>query len=244
MKLPWTSSKNTEIKVQSTLQASGLKWEEIDHILLVGGSTRMPMIRQMIRLMSGLEPKFDLNPDTIVAQGASILADLIVNNEVSFSEHQDGKTTETDRVVVKDVTSQGIGLLFKKNPNKNYSFVGDYYNSVVVPRNSVLPLAVIKDLFAVVDGQSKFKLRITEGNYENPFAVKILGQVEGQVPQPRQKGELLAQVTYAFDSEQIVTVTVSDPRSNTVVARFQSTHKSTKPKKWLRKTCQNFKLFC
>ena len=212
--------KDTEIKVQSTLQASGLKWEEIDHILLVGGSTRMPMIRQMIRLMSGLEPKFDLNPDTIVAQGASILADLIVNNEVSFSEHQDGKTTETDRVVVKDVTSQGIGLLFKKNPNKNYSFVGDYYNSVVVPRNSVLPLAVTKDLFAVVDGQSKFKLRITEGNYENPFAVKILGQVEGQVPQPRQKGELLAQVTYAFDSEQIVTVTVSDPRSNTVVERF------------------------
>ena len=212
--------KDTEIKVQSTLQASGLKWEEIDHILLVGGSTRMPMIRQMIRLMSGLEPKFDLNPDTIVAQGASILADLIVNNEVSFSEHQDGKTTETDRVVVKDVTSQGIGLLFKKNPNKNYSFVGDYYNSVVVPRNSVLPLAVTKDLFAVVDRQSKFKLRITEGNYENPFAVKILGQVEGQVPQPRQKGELLAQVTYAFDSEQIVTVTVSDPRSNTVVARF------------------------
>ena len=211
---------DNEIKVQSTLQASGLKWEEIDHILLVGGSTRMPMIRQMIRLMSGLEPKFDLNPDTIVAQGASILADLIVNNEVSFSEHQDGKTTETDRVVVKDVTSQGIGLLFKKNPNKNYSFVGDYYNSVVVPRNSVLPLAVTKDLFAVVDGQSKFKLRITEGNYENPFAVKILGQVEGQVPQPRQKGELLAQVTYAFDSEQIVTVTVSDPRSNTVVARF------------------------
>ena len=212
--------KDTEIKVQSTLQASGLKWEDIDHILLVGGSTRMPMIRQMIRLMSGLEPKFDLNPDTIVAQGASILADLIVNNEVSFSEHQDGKTTETDRVVVKDVTSQGIGLLFKKNPNKNYSFVGDYYNSVVVPRNSVLPLAVTKDLLAVVDGQSKFKLRITEGNYENPFAVKILGQVEGQVPQPRQKGELLAQVTYAFDSEQIVTVTVSDPRSNTVVARF------------------------
>lgn len=180
----------------------------------------MPMIRQMIRLMSGLEPKFDLNPDTIVAQGASILADLIVNNEVSFSEHQDGKTTETDRVVVKDVTSQGIGLLFKKNPNRNYSFVGDYYNSVVVPRNSVLPLAVTKDLFAVVDGQNKFKLRITEGNYENPFAVKILGEVKGQVAQPRQKGELLAQVTYAFDSEQIVTVTVSDPRSKVVVARF------------------------
>ena len=59
-----------------------------------------------------------------------------------------------------------------------------------------------------------------KGSYENPFAVKILGQVEGQVPQPRQKGELLAQVTYAFDSEQIVTVTVSNPRSNTVVARF------------------------
>ena len=56
--------------------------------------------------------------------------------------------------------------------------------------------------------------------FENPFAVKILGEVKGQVAQPRQKGELLAQVTYAFDSEQIVTVTVSDPRSKAVVARF------------------------
>ena len=66
----------------------------------------MPMIRQMIRLMSGLEPKLT-NPDTIVAQGASILADLIVNNGVSFSEHQDGKTTETDIVVVKGCDLSG-----------------------------------------------------------------------------------------------------------------------------------------
>ena len=175
----------------------------------------MPMIRQMIRLMS--VNKFDLNPDTIVAQGASILADLIVNNEVSFSEHQDGKTTETDRVVVKDVTSQGIGLLFKKNPNKTTAL---WVTTIIVSWFHVTRscLWLLPDLLAVVDGQSKFKLRITEGNYENPFAVKILGQVEGVTT--RQKGELLAQVTYAFDSEQIVTVTVSDPRSNTVEARF------------------------
>ena len=87
--LTLTSSKDTEIKVQSTLQASGLKWEELTIFSLWVGQHWMPMIRQMIRLMSGLEPKFDLNPDTIVGTGASILADLIVNNEVSFSEHQD-----------------------------------------------------------------------------------------------------------------------------------------------------------
>ncbi|MGT2907520.1 Hsp70 family protein [Streptococcus dentiloxodontae] len=212
--------KDTELKVQSTLQASGLSWEQIDHILLVGGSTRMPMIRQMIRSISAQEAKYDLNPDTIVAQGASILADLIVNDEISFSEQQDGQTTETDRVIVKDVTSQGIGLLFKKNPTHDYPFVGDYYNRVIVPRNSVLPLAITKDIYAVVDGQTKFKLRVTEGNFENPFSVKILGQVTGTVAQPRQKGQLMAHVIYAFDSEQIVTITIVDSLTNAVVSRF------------------------
>ena len=107
MKLPWTSLKDTEIKVQSTLQASGLKWEEINHILLVGNKHVCQMIRQMIRLMSGLEPKFDLNPDTIVAQGASILLTLSSIMRLASLNIRDGKTTETDRVVVKDVTSPG-----------------------------------------------------------------------------------------------------------------------------------------
>ena len=94
-----------------------------------------------------------------------------------------------------------------------------------------------------MDGQSKFKLRIKkEITRIHLLYEDFWDKWKGQVPQPRQKGELLAQVTYAFDSEQIVTVTVSDPRGNTVVARFsQCTVNQTQ--EWLRKICQNFKLF-
>ena len=114
-----------------------------------------------------------------------------------------------------------------------------------VPRNSVLPLAVTSRSLAVVDGQSKFKLRITEGNYENPFAVKILGQVEGasattsserralwhKSPMPLTQNKLLP---WQYRILEVILLWHA----------FQSMHKSTKPKKWLRKIVRTPKLFC
>lgn len=203
--------KDTEIKIQNTLTSSRLFWSDIDYILLVGGSTRMPIVRDMIRQLSGKEPRFDLNPDTIVAEGASIIADLIVNQEVNFNENNRFQEEGGEGVTIRDVTSQGIGILFKKSPLKQYPFVGDFYNRVVVPRNTAIPAVVEKDdLVAVADGQNNFRLRVTEGNSENPLNVKIIMNQVIHLPEPRQKGQKLATVRYEFDPEQMIHVTVID----------------------------------
>lgn len=213
--------KDTEIKMQNTLAAAHLSWDDIDHILLVGGSTRMPIVRDMIRELSGQEPRFDLNPDTIVAEGASIIADLLVNDEISFSETTAGKEILDSQIVVRDVTSQGIGILFKKQAHQHYPFVGDFYNRVIVPRNTAIPTVIEKsDLVAVADGQSNFRLRVTEGNSDNPRDVKIILDRVVQLGVSHQKGEKLAIVRYEFDPEQIVHVTILEAQTRKTLEHF------------------------
>ena len=217
--------KDTQFKVEGTLRESSLTWADVDHILLVGGSTRMPIIRQMIEKISGKKPHYEINPDTIVAAGASIIADLIVNNKVTFSEKRDGEETDIHNVVIRDVTSQGLGMLFRKNPQKEYGFVGDYFNSVVVPRNTQIPVTITKDLYAFADNQPNFQLRLTEGNYPNPMNVQQIVKVVEYLDTPRRKGEKLASVELSFDEEQIVHISIIDALTNRLLDQFDiSTH--------------------
>ncbi|MGQ9411702.1 Hsp70 family protein [Streptococcus pluranimalium] len=213
--------KDTELKVMSTVSAAGLTLDSIDHVILVGGSTRIPIIREMMTNLIGKRPEFDINPDTIVAEGASIIADLIVNHQVSFNETQQGEDPMQSQIVIRDVTSQGIGMLLRKNPNKSYPFVGDFFNSVVVPRNTQIPAKFSKKIFAVADGQSNFQLRLTEGNYDNPMNVKPILKIVEYLSQGRRKGQEVAEIRFEFDEEQIIHVHVIDSNSNQLLSSYK-----------------------
>lgn len=197
--------KDTQIKTEDALMQAGLIWSEIDHVLLVGGSTRMPVVREMIEKISGQKPRYDLNPDTIVSEGASIIADLMVNHHVSFNDDD-----EEEEYHIRDVTSHGLGILFKKMDHQAFDFVGDYYNSVIVDKNTQIPHTKEKEFFAVADGQQQFKIRVTEGNYTNPMSVRFLGDLEARLDQPRLKGQALGKVVFHFDDEQIIHITIYD----------------------------------
>lgn len=197
--------KDTQIKTEDALMHAGLIWSEIDHVLLVGGSTRMPVVREMIEKISGQKPRYDLNPDTIVSEGASIIADLMVNHHVSFNDDD-----EEEEYHIRDVTSHGLGILFKKMDHQAFDFVGDYYNSVIVDKNTQIPHTKEKEFFAVADGQQQFKIRVTEGNYTNPMSVRFLGDLEARLDQPRLKGQALGKVVFHFDDEQIIHITIYD----------------------------------
>lgn len=213
--------KDTQIKVQNTMVAAGLTWEALDHVLLVGGSTRMPIVRQMIEEISHKKPRYEINPDTIVAEGASIIADLIVNDKVSFNESAGGETTNSDRVIVQDVTSQGIGMLLRKSPYQTYDFVGDFFNRVVVEKNTLIPAVKNHDIYAVADGQNNFRLRITEGNYANPMSVRPILEIIEHLPHSLKKGDKVAQIRFAFDTEQIIHIMVVDGQTNDILNRYQ-----------------------
>mgnify|MGYP000844321819 FL=1 len=215
--------KDTMIKVQSTMSAAKISWDELDHILLVRGSTRMPLVREAIEAMSGQHPTYSINPDTIVAEGASIIANLIANDAVSFEEEQDGQSTATQsgKMVIRDITSQGLGMLLKKSPQKEYPFVGDFFNKVVVARNTPIPTLKNYDIYAVADGQDTFRVRITEGNYENPLSVKPILEIREQLAVPRRKDEKIAQIRFAFDTEQMVHIGVFDGLTGQMINRYR-----------------------
>lgn len=213
--------KDTELKVISTVSAAGLSLSAIDHVILVGGSTRLPVVREMMENLVGKKLKYDINPDTIVAEGASIIANLIVNEQVTFSETHQGEATLPSQIVIRDVTSQGIGMLLRKNPRKTYSFVGDFFNSVVVPRNTPIPAVFTKKIYAVADGQSNFQLRLTEGNYENPINVKPILKIIEYLSQKRQKGQEVAEIRLSFDEEQIIHVHVIDAFTQEMLSSYQ-----------------------
>lgn len=215
--------KDTQIKINNTMLAAQVSWDDIDHILLVGGSTRMPIVRDMIEAMSGQQPIYSINPDTIVAEGASIIANLIANDAVSFEDLSGGQdlSHDKDKVQIRDITSQGIGMLLKKSPYKSYSFVGDFFNQVVVPRNTPIPAVRQQDIYAVVDGQTNFRLRITEGNYENPINVKPLLEIKETLPSTRRKGEKVATISFAFDPEQIIHIAVFDGQTQQRLGEYR-----------------------
>ncbi|MFZ7176129.1 Hsp70 family protein [Streptococcus hyovaginalis] len=213
--------KDTELKVAETVSAAGLSLSDIDHAILVGGSTRIPVVRQMMERLLGKRPEYDINPDTIVAEGASIIADLIVNREVSFKETNKGDQQDSSQIVIRDVTSQGIGMLLKKNPRKSYTFVGDFFNSVVVPRNTPIPARFTKKIYAVADGQSNFQLRLTEGNYENPMNVKPILKIVEYLSQKRSLGQEVAEIQFEFDEEQIIHIHVVDGITKAVLSSYQ-----------------------
>ena len=217
--------KDTELKMNQTLAASGLTWEAIDHILLVSGATRMPIIRQMVSSVSRKTIHYDLNPDTIVAEGASLIANLLANQTISFSEKRDGFDTNESMIQVQDVTSQGIGLLFKKSPYQRYDFGGDFTNSVIVSRNTPVPYHFEKDLFAVANNQNNFRLRVTEGNYANPINVKVILDQVVNLPSSYQTGDKIGKAIFELSEEQLVVISIVDMKTQAVISRFQANAK-------------------
>lgn len=158
-----------EVIVDGVLDDAGVSWDRIDHILLVGGSTRMPMIPELIHRLSGKTPETGINPDEAVALGAAILAD----RESALSS---GTTPELDiPLTVSDVTSQSLGTLV-------LDAGGVLVNDIIIPRNSTIPCSEQKVFGTVVPNQRQVQTEITEGEGSDPDYVTVL--IQRMIPLP------------------------------------------------------------
>jgi len=184
----------------------GLGWGEIDRILLVGGSTRMPAVPQMIEQISGHKPRMDGNPDEMVALGAAIQASL----------EAPGASVVEPALVVKDVTSQGLGVIALDADS------GAERNFVIIPRNTKIPAKRSSSFTTVVDGQTEINVRVTQGDDEDPAFVKLIGIQTIQIP-PYPKGAPIG-IEYAYDIDQIVFISVFDFVAQGLVASFEVTN--------------------
>ncbi|MBN2578167.1 MAG: Hsp70 family protein [Pirellulales bacterium] len=134
-----------------------LGWGDIDRILLVGGSTRMPMVKNMLREVTGQAADDHLDADQVVAQGAAIHAGIIAaKGREGELEIADGLREELEDVAVINVNSHSLGV---KALNED----GQSINAVLIPKNTQLPYAASKVFRLRTPGATSIRVNILEG---------------------------------------------------------------------------------
>ena len=204
----------TQEVLEDVLSAAKLTWADIDQVLLVGGSTRMPAVRTLVESISGKTPELDINPDEAVALGAAVQATLAGDVEVSTEQVGSKATVEGflgGSVKISDVTSQALGIIL-------YNADGSTFNHVVIPRNTKVPCTHEQNTRTLLDGQNALDIKVTQGEERDPELVTVVGTGELSLP-AYPKGAPL-KVIYAYDVDQTVRVEVIDLTANASLGSF------------------------
>jgi len=173
------------VPVQSALRDSGWAADDIDDVVLVGGSTRMPMVQQLVRTLVPLDPCQSVNPDEVVAIGAAVQAGIL--------------TGELRDLLLNDVTPLSLGL----------ETVGGLMK-VLIPRNTPIPVRQ-SDVFSTSEAnQSSVEIHVWQGERQMAADNKSLGRfrLSGIPPAPR--GVPQVQVAFDIDANGLLQVSATD----------------------------------
>jgi molecular chaperone DnaK len=197
----------TRATLELTLRAGGLGgWDEVDHVLLAGGSSRMPQVVAMLTELTGRPPEQSPSLDEAVAHGAALYAAMIV-------ERQSGGP---GRFEVVNVNSHGLGIRARRRDT------GVDGHMILIAPNVPLPAEVRRKLPTSKAGMRRILLPILEGDSEDLSVCDSLGEIElGPLPPDLPAGTLV-EVEFAMGSDGILEARARIPdRSDWCVARFQ-----------------------
>ena len=175
--------------VRNALKDAKLSKSDIDKILLVGGSTRMPIIAETIKKELGMEPSKGVNPDEVVAMGAAIQGGVL--------------TGDVNDIVLLDVTPLSLGI----------ETLGGVC-TVLIPRNTTIPTSKSQIFSTAADNQPAVDIHILQG--ERPMAAdnKTLGNFQLTNIAPAPRGVPQIEVTFDIDANGIVNVKAKDLGTN------------------------------
>ncbi len=150
----------TQFTTKQTLQAAGLGWSNLDTVLLVGGSTRMPMVARMLRQLSGKEPDASVAVDEAVAHGAALHAAVLLAKDRG----------EQPLVEVKNVNSHSLGVVATDSRTERKR------NAILIPRNTQLPVTAKRIFRTQKTGQKSILVQIVEGESASPEDCSQIGK--------------------------------------------------------------------
>ena len=192
-----------EALTRDVMEDAGLQPDDIDTIVLAGGSTRMPMVRDMIRRRFDQEPAVDINPDECVSLGAALTAAIEASRASGEAPPVDIRT--------HDVTSHSLGMVVYRD--------GRMHNSRIIERNSRIPCDRTRDDYVTShDGQTTMDLWLVQGENDDPLECNVLGHFEFYGIPSRPSGRSQLSVTFRYNANGIVEVEAMDLSSGQTLA--------------------------
>ena len=187
------------------LEQAKVRPEALDVVVMVGGSSLMPLIRSRIKEAIGLEPSGGVSPFTAVAQGAAIHAAILeAKHQGADSELAGSLKKMLSAVEQEDVNSHGLGIV-ARNPKNNRE-----QNYVMVPRNTKLPVEQRQVFLTNKDDQRRVHVKVLQGEAPDPLACAQIGDFHvTDLPEGLPKGSPV-EVVYTFDQAGRISVRAQD----------------------------------